>query len=193
MPWDAVPSLKDRIQEKEDTLTADLVDYLVQLTSPPEPHNRKTERPKVTDWTILDKPPQGLMVTLTCHQHTWWVAQWYTTDTTDRAHTFTPETRTGTPLALRDHFGHLTHNTDHPLAHWLTLKSAMHWIIDAPTTLLAMWLKLTRNSGSLHTQTRDVTGRTLDILAHGQGTNSQTSHHQPARTSKQIFRCAPTL
>ena len=47
----------------------------MQLTSPPEQHNRKTEGPKVTDWTILDKPPDARTVTLTCHQHTWWVAQ----------------------------------------------------------------------------------------------------------------------
>ena len=66
---------KDSVQETEDTLTPDLVDHLVQLTSPPEEHNRKTECPKVTDWTILDKPPDARTVTLTCHQHTWWVAQ----------------------------------------------------------------------------------------------------------------------
>ena len=40
---------KDRVQEREDTLTQDLVDHLVQLTSPPQQHNRKTEGPKVTD------------------------------------------------------------------------------------------------------------------------------------------------
>ena len=61
----------ERVQEKEDTLTPDLVDHLVQLTSPPEHHNRKTEGPKVTDWTILVKPPNAPTVTLTCHQHTW--------------------------------------------------------------------------------------------------------------------------
>ena len=56
---------KDRVQETEDTLRPDLVDHLVNLTSPPEQHNRKTEGPKVTDWTILDKPPDASMVTLT--------------------------------------------------------------------------------------------------------------------------------
>ena len=40
---------KDRVQEREDTVTPDLVDHLVQLTSPPEQNNRKTEGPKVTD------------------------------------------------------------------------------------------------------------------------------------------------
>ena len=44
---------KNRVQEKEDTLTPDLVDHLVQLTSQPEQHNQKTEGPKVTDWTTL--------------------------------------------------------------------------------------------------------------------------------------------
>ena len=105
---------KDRVQETEDTLTPDLVDHLVQLTSPPQQHNRKTEGPNVTDWTILDKPPDAPTVTLTCHQHTWWVAQWNTTGTTDRVHTFTPETGTATPLALGDRFSHSSHHTDHP-------------------------------------------------------------------------------
>ena len=59
--------LKDRVQEREDTLTPDLVDHLVQLTSPPEQHSRKTEGPKATDWTILDRPPNAPTVTLTCH------------------------------------------------------------------------------------------------------------------------------
>ena len=30
---------KDRVQEKEDTLTPDILEHLVQLTSPPEQHN----------------------------------------------------------------------------------------------------------------------------------------------------------
>ena len=38
---------KDRVQETEDTLTPDLVNHLVNLTSPPEQQNRKTEGPKV--------------------------------------------------------------------------------------------------------------------------------------------------
>ena len=56
---------KDRVQETEDTLTQDLVDHLVNLTSPPEQHNRTTEGPKVTDWTMLDKLPDARTVTLT--------------------------------------------------------------------------------------------------------------------------------
>ena len=138
----------DRVQEGEDTRTPDLVDHLVQLTSPPEQQDRKTEGPKVTDWTILDKPPTAPAVTLTCPQHTWWVAQWNATGTTDRVHTFTPEARTATPLALEDCFSHSTHHTNHPLAHWLALKTAMHWTVDASatdTTLPATWLNLTRN------------------------------------------------
>ena len=139
---------KNREKEKEDTLTPDLVDHLVQLTSPPEQHNRKTEGPKITDWTILDKPPNAPTMTLMCHQHIWWVAQWNTTGTRDRLHTFTPETTTATPLALGDRFSHTTQHSNHPLAHWLALKTAMHWTVDAPTTdstLPATWLKHTRN------------------------------------------------
>ena len=51
-------------------------------------------------------------------------------------------------MALGDRFSHSTHHTDHPLAHWLALKTAMHWAVDAQTTdttLPAMWLTLTRN------------------------------------------------
>ena len=54
------------VQEREDTLTPDLVEHLMQLTSPPEHHNRKTTL-RVTDWTILDRPPNAPTVTLTCH------------------------------------------------------------------------------------------------------------------------------
>ena len=87
----------DRVQDTEDTLTPVLVNHLVNLTSPPEQYNRKTEGLKVTDWTtFIWKPPDAPTVTLTCHQHA--------TGTTDRVHTFTPETKTATPLALSDHF-----------------------------------------------------------------------------------------
>ena len=139
---------KDRVQEIKDTLTPDLVDHLVNLTSPPEQHHRKTEGPKVTDWTILDKPPDAPTLTLTCHQHTCWVAQWNATGTRDKVHTFTPETRTEAPLALGERFNHSNNHSDHTRAHWLALKAAMHWEVDAPitdTTLPAAWLTLTRN------------------------------------------------
>ena len=63
---------KDRVQVTEDTLTPDLMNHLVTLTSPPEQHNRKTEGPKVTDWTaFIYRPPDTPTVTLTCRQHTW--------------------------------------------------------------------------------------------------------------------------
>ena len=140
---------KDRAQGTEDTLTPDLMSHLVTLTSPPEQHNRKTEGPKVTDWTaFIYRPPDTPTVTLTCHQHTWWVAQWNATGTTNRVHTFTPEAKPAPPLALRDRFSHSTHHTDHPRAHLLALKTAMHWTVDAPatdTTLPETWLTLTRN------------------------------------------------
>ena len=139
---------KDRVQETEGTLTPDLVDHLVNLTSPQEQHDRKTEGLKVIDWTILDIPPDAPYVALTCHQHTWWPAQWNATGTTDRVHTFKPETRTATPLALGDLFSHSAHHTDNPRAQWLALKTAMYWTVDAATTdttLPATWLTFTRN------------------------------------------------
>ena len=139
---------EDTVQEREDILTPDLVDHLVQLTGPPEQHNRKTEVLKVSDWTIFDRSPNAPTVTLTCHQHTWWVGQWNATGKTYRVHTFTPEARTATPLAVGDRFSHSIHHTDHPLAHWLALKTAMHWTVDAPTTdttLPRTWLNLTCN------------------------------------------------
>ena len=140
---------KDRVQDTEDTLTADLVNHLVTLTSPPEQHDRKIEGPKVTDWAaFIDRPPDTPTVTVTCHQHTWWVAQRNATSTTDRVHKFTPEAKPANPLALGDRFNHSTHHTNHPRAHWLALKTAMHWTVDAPatdTTLPETWLTLTRN------------------------------------------------
>ena len=49
---------KDRVQGTEDTLTPDLMNHLVTLTSPPEQHDQKTEGPKVTDWAAFnDKFP----------------------------------------------------------------------------------------------------------------------------------------
>ena len=66
----------------------------------------------------------------------------------NRVHTFTPEKNTATPLAVGDCFSHSTHHSHHPRAHRLALKTAMHWIVDAPTTdttLPATWLTLTRN------------------------------------------------
>ena len=186
---------KDRVQETEDTLTPDLVDHLVNLTSPPEQHNRKTEGPKVTDLTILNKPQEAPTVTLTCHQHTWWVPQWNATGATDRVHAFTPETRTATPLALGDRFSHSTYYTNHPLAHWLALNTAMLWTVDAPTTdttLPATWHTLTRNLAAYIRRHRTSRAETLDVLAHGHRTNSQTSHHQPARTREPSSRYAPT-
>ena len=103
---------KDRVQDEEDTVTPDLVNHLVNLTSPPEQHNRKTVGPKVTDWTtFFYKPTDAPTVTGTIHQHTLWVAQWNATGTTDRVHTFTPETKTATPLALGDRFNHCTPTT----------------------------------------------------------------------------------
>ena len=140
---------KDRVQDTEETLTPDLVNHLVTLTSPLEQHDQKTEGPKVTEWpAFIDRPPDTPRVTLTCHQHTWWVAQWNATGTTDRVQTFTPEAKPATPLALGDRFKHSNHHTNHPRAHWLALKTAMHWTVDAPATDITLpetWYTLTRN------------------------------------------------
>ena len=137
----------DRVQERNDTLKPDLMDHLVQLTSPPDQNNPNTTL-KVTDWTILDRPPNAPTLTLTCHQHTWWGAQWNATGTTDRVHTCTPEAGTATPLALGDRFSHSNRHTDHPMARWMALKTAMQGTGDAvttDTTLSATWLTLTRS------------------------------------------------
>ena len=152
-PWDDgvghPTACKDRVQETEDTLKPDFVNHLVNLTSAPEQHNRKTEAPKVTDWTaFIYRPRDTATVTLMCHQNTWWVAQWNATGTTDRVHTFTPEAETATPLALGDRLKHSTHHTNHPRAHWSALKTAMHWTVDTlatDTTLPETWPTLTRN------------------------------------------------
>ena len=140
---------KDRVQDTEDTLTPDLVNHLVTLTSAPEQHDRKTEGPKVTDWApFIDRPPDTPTVTLTCHQHTMWVAQWNATGTTDRVNTFTPEAKPATPLALADRFQHSTDHPNYPRAHWLALKTAIHWTVDPPdtgTTQPQTWLTLTCN------------------------------------------------
>ena len=60
---------KDRVQDTEDTLTPDLVNHLVTLTSPPKQHDQKTEGPKVTDWAaFIDRPPDAPKVTLPKHK-----------------------------------------------------------------------------------------------------------------------------
>ena len=137
---------KDRIHEKGDTLTPELMDQLVQLTGPQE---RRVPRIglKVTDWTVLDHTPDTPTVTLTCHQHTWWVTQWDQKGTATRLHTYTPEMRTATPLALGDRFRRSNNHTNHPVEHWLALKTAMHRTADAPasdTTLATTCLSLAR-------------------------------------------------
>ena len=51
--WDVAvghsTACKDRVQDTDDTLTPDLVNLLVTLTTPPEQLDRKTEGPKVTE------------------------------------------------------------------------------------------------------------------------------------------------
>ena len=70
-------------RERRDTLTADFMDHLVQITSPREELIEKIVM-KVIDWTVIYRPPVIPTVTLTCYQHTWWVAQWQGTGTTRR-------------------------------------------------------------------------------------------------------------
>ena len=187
---------RDRVQETEDTLTPDLVNHLVNLTSPLEQHNRKTEGPKVTDWkAFIHRPPHTPTVTLTCHQHTWWVAEWNVTGTTDRVQTFTPVTKTATPVTLGDRSKHSTHHTNHPRGHWLALKRGDALDSGCPSHRHHGARDVSHihsQPGSLHTKTRDSKGGTLDVLAGGHGTNPQTSHHQPTRTSEPTSRYAPT-
>ena len=138
---------KDRIQEKEDILTPEIVDELVQRTSPPQQHVQRIVL-KVTDCTVLGHPSDTPTITLMCHQHTLWAAEWDGKGTATRVQTYTPKTPTATTLALEDRFRQSAHHTNHPLAHWLALKTAMHWTVDAPatdTTLPTTWLTLAHN------------------------------------------------
>ena len=138
---------KDRIQEEQETLTPELMDQLVHLTGPTEQRVTRFWL-KVTDWTVLVHTPDTPMVTLMCHQHTRGVTQWDGKGTATRVQTYAPETRTANPLALGDRFRHSTHHTNHPLAHWLAVKTAMYWTVDAPATDTALsttWLTLARN------------------------------------------------
>ena len=152
---------KDRLEQRDDILPTELMDQLIHLTSPPE-QCVQTIVPEVTDWTVLELPLDTSTVTVTCHQHTWWVAQWDGRGTAARRQTCTSEPETASLLALRDRFRHCTHQANHPLAHWLALKTAVHWTVDAPTsvsTLSTTWLNL-----SLRTQTSDDTDTTLDVM-----------------------------
>ena len=55
MPWDTPRHIRTGCR----ILTPDLVNHLVNLTSPPERHNPKTEGPKVTDSrTFFFMPPR---------------------------------------------------------------------------------------------------------------------------------------
>ena len=91
---------KDRNQEKEDTLTPELMDQPLQLRSLTGPSQQRMPRIglKVTDWTVLDHTPDDPTVTLMCHQHTWWVAQWDGKGTATSIQSHKPETRMATPL-----------------------------------------------------------------------------------------------
>ena len=66
--WDVAAG--HRVQEKEDNLTPDLVDHVVQLTSQPDQHNQNTIM-KVTDWTVLGRSQGTPTVTVMYYQHTW--------------------------------------------------------------------------------------------------------------------------
>ena len=105
---------------------------ILQLTSPPEEH--KQHHPiQLKDW-ILDNPPTTAIITLIAYQETWWVMQWNDKGSVVQAHTYTPEPHTATPRAMGQRFHHATHLTNHPFAHWLALKTAMHWAVQALRT-----------------------------------------------------------
>ena len=126
------------------------MDQLLQLRSLTGPPERRVPRIglKVTTLTIVNHTPDTPTVTLMCHQHTWWVAQWDGKGTATRVQMQEPEMQTATPLALGDRFRHPTHHTNHTLAHWLAVKTAMHLAVDAratDTTVSTTWLTLARN------------------------------------------------
>ena len=110
------PERKDRVQEREHTLTPELLDHLVQFTSPPQQHIQNVVM-KVTEWTVLNRLPDTPTMTLTCYQHTWWDAQWAGTGTPASVQAFTPEPQTAIPRALADGFRHSANHTYHSLAH----------------------------------------------------------------------------
>ena len=178
---------KDRVQGTEDTLTPDLMNHLVTLTSPPEQPVRKTEGRKVTDWTaLIYRPPDIPTATLTCHQHTWWVEQWNAIGTTDRVHKFTPEEKPATPLALGDRFNHHPPHqppqgalVGPPKGDALDSGCPSHGHHAARDVAYPH-----AQPGGLCAKARDSTGAALDVLAHGHGANSHTPHHQPAGTRK---------
>ena len=124
------------------------MDHLIQVTSPPKCYLQKNGALILTDWTVLKRPPDTPTVTLTWHQHTWWVALWDGRGTATRVQTCTPEPQTATPEELGDHFRNCADHTNHLLAHWLAVKTAMPSTMDAPatdTTLPTTWLTLDRN------------------------------------------------
>ena len=87
-------------------------------------------------------------------------------------------------MALGDRFRHQTHHTNHPLAHWLALKKAMHWTVDAlatNTTLPNTWLPPARN----------IAAYVLDVMAQGRGTDFQKLHRHPGNPRQQEAGQAP--
>ena len=178
---------KDRVQGTEDTLTPDLMNHLVTLTSPLEQNDRKTEGPKVTDWAAFnDRPPDTPTVTLTCHQHTWWVAQRSHRNNRQGPHIHTGSkagdpTGTGRPL----HPLHPPHQPPQGAligpqnGDALDSRCPSHGHHAAPDVAYTH-----AQPGGLCAKARDSTGAALDVLAHGHGANSQTPHRQPTRTRK---------
>ena len=57
---------KDRVQERDDTLTPELMAHVTQITSSPEQYVQKIAR-KLTDWTVRQRLPDTPTVTLKCH------------------------------------------------------------------------------------------------------------------------------
>ena len=193
---------RDRIQKKVDTLRPEYMDQLLQLRSLTGPREQRIRRIglEVTDWTGLDHTPDTPTVTLMSHQRTWCVAHRDGKGTAARVLLHTPETWTTSPLTLGNRFRHSTHHTDHPLAHWLALKTAMLWTFDAPatnTTLPTTWLPLARNVAAYMrrhrmTQTGNISSRAAlttckpsptrcgACTGPGKGTDRHTSSFQVA-------------
>ena len=169
---------KDRVQETEDTLTADLVNHLVNPTGLPEQHNQKTEGPKVTDWTAFflqapgrlhsdtNVPPTHLVgSTMERHGHNRQSPHSHTrNEDSDPAGTGGPFETLHPPHQPPPGALVSPQNGDA-----LDSGCPSHGHHDARD-----FAHTHSQPGSLHTKSRDSKGGTLDVLAHGHGTNSQT-------------------
>ena len=189
---------KDKIQEKEDTLTPELMDQLLQLRSLTGPPEQRVPRIglKVTDWTVLNHTPDTPAVDTPGGSHRGWEGH---CDLGTEAHISDPNSH---PTGARGPFRTLHPPHQPPLAHWLAVKTAMHWTVAAPvtdTTLPTTWLAqarkvvaYVRRQGMTQTQRwmswpeneeRIIKSRTANLQTHAnktRGTHQPREGHGPA-------------